>query len=369
MNKVCKPIAIVTLTKDFNYGNRLQNYAVQQIIENMGYEVRTLFNLTDSEYMKHKSFKEWIKYIINYKDARVYLKIARMFNKFNKKYIYFGEKIIKNGDLNYLNNCYDAFVTGSDQVWNPNWSFLSDIEYLGFVEDNIKKISLSSSFGVNEIPESKREEVSRYLKRIDFISVREEAGAEIVRKLVNRTSKVLIDPTMYISLEKWIGIERKPKELAKEEYVLIYILGSHNSEVYEKIFEFTKKKNIKIYNLARNRLNDKIPIGPEEFLYLIHNAKYVVTDSFHGSVFSILFKTDFYVFKRENNKEDMSSRIVTLLRKMHLSNRFVHARAMDFENRISADVWHETEECLAIEQKCFKEYIESALDGEGFRYM
>lgn len=362
MNKNDKKIAIVTLTKDWNYGNRLQNYAVQYVLEERGYKAFTLLNTTYSKYVKEVSLKEIIKYILNYKGKKEDYKTFKVFDNFNRRYINFGEKISKDQDLHYLNRKYSLFITGSDQVWNPNWNFLSGIEYLDFVDDNIKKIALSASFGVESLPKEKTQEVSDYLKRIQFLSVREEEGTEIIRKLSNRTAKVLVDPTMVLPKGVWMEMEKAPKNLQNEEYVLIYVLGSNNDEVYKKVLEYTRCKNIKIYDLSNNRLNKTNPIGPEEFLYLIHHAKYVVTDSFHGSVFSILFETNFYVFRRDNINEDMSSRISTLLSKMHLENRFVSAYDMEFEKVISNDVWQRTEEYLVHEQKSFKEYIQNALE-------
>lgn len=325
-------VAIITINDNNNYGNRLQNYALQKyLFSKLKIEkVDTIWYDPQYTYISSInifSWKTWIKYFINWKNQRTYLKKEylkdniRMYNisKFTKKISTRLDFKIKDN----LSREYDYFITGSDQVWNPNfWSKRynhASIRFLKFVPKE-KRIAYAASIAIPEIPKDKEKFFKDSLNEMKTISMREKAGAELVKKLTGRDVSVLVDPTILLSKEEWQKIELKPEWYSGEKYILTYFLGNP-SPVIEKI---AKKNNWKIYNLMDKSNLDLYASRVEEFVYLIEHAELVATDSFHACVFSILMNTPFLVVNRkEKGMADMTSRIDTLLELFGYQNRYI----------------------------------------------
>lgn len=325
-------IAIITINDNNNYGNRLQNYALQQYLFNKIKieRVDTIWYDPKYKYMSQVdiiSWKTWIKYIINWKNQRDYLKKEflkdniRMYNiaKFTKKIKTKLEFKIRDN----LSREYDYFITGSDQVWNPNfWSKKdnhANIRFLKFVPKE-KRIAYATSIAIPKIPKDKEQFFKDSLNEMKSISMREKAGADLVKKLTGREVPVLIDPTILLSKEEWQKIELKPEWYSGEKYILTYFLGNP-SPVIEKI---AKKNNWKIYNLMDKDNFDLYTSRVEEFVYLIDHAQLIATDSFHACVFSILMGTPFLVVNRQQKgMADMTSRIDTLLELFGYNDRYI----------------------------------------------
>ena len=190
----------------------------------------------------------------------------------------------------------------------------------------------SASFGVSEIPESQKEKTISYLNRIESISVREHSGKELIKKLTGRDVPVIVDPTLVINKELWdasISNERK----VKEDYIFCYFLGN-NPDQREEARKLSKKTGLKIVTLRHmdeyipsdEKFGDVAPydVGPAEFVNLIRNASYVCTDSFHGSVFSIINHKQFISFNRygNNSKNSRNSRLDSLFGQLGIERRF-----------------------------------------------
>lgn len=326
-------IAIITINDNDNYGNRLQNYALQQYLSNeiKIEKVDTIWY--DPEYTCKSqidifSWKTWIKYLINWKNIKAYLKKSylkdniRMYNigKFtNRISTKFDFKIKDN-----LGAVYDYFIVGSDQVWNPySWARkevdYENIRFLKFASKE-KRIAYAASIAIPEIPKDKEKFFKDSLNEMKAISMREKAGAELIKKLTGREVSVVVDPTILLSKEEWQKIELKPEWYSGEKYILTYFLGNP-SLVIENI---AKKNNWKIYNLMDKDNFDLYTSRVEEFVYLINHAQLVATDSFHASVFSILMNTPFLVInRRQKGMADMTSRIDTLLELFGYQDRYI----------------------------------------------
>lgn len=325
-------VAIITINDNDNYGNRLQNYALQQFLSNKIKieEVDSIWY--DLEYTyKTKvdifSWKLWIKYLINWKNIRKYLKEfylkdnIRMYNigKFtNRINTVFDLKIKDN-----LSREYDYFIVGSDQVWNPNfWDQKcghANVRFLKFTSKE-KRIAYAASIAIPEIPKDKEQFFKDSLNEMKVISMREKTGANLVKDLTGREVPVVVDPTILLSKEEWQKIEMVPEWYNGEKYILTYFLGN-SSPVIENI---AKKNNWKIYNLMDKDNFDLYTSRVEEFVYLINHAQLVVTDSFHASVFSILMNTSFLVVNRQQKGvADMTSRIDTLMELFGYQDRYI----------------------------------------------
>ena len=381
---------IVTLVGD-NYGNKFQNYAVEQILSHYG-EVETfrlernakritsvnttktinklslvyvkmflrsrLMSRFDMNNTDKSVIRDCIYAMVN-KDKLLKLKQERSlaFKDYQDKYLNVSDKILTHelsADETWVNQ-YDAFFCGSDQVWNPTYDTTSDLAFLSFAKG--KSIAMAPSFGVSVIPDDVTDKYQKWISDISFLSVREDAGAKIISDLTGREAKVLVDPTMMLESDTWKKCVQKPDNLP-QKYLLCYFLGQVSSKYKKKIVNYAKKNNLKIVRLFDIESPDYYRYGPNEVLYSILNAEYIFTDSFHGSVFSILFNKNFTVFDRNEGGQSMSSRLDTLLAKFGLQERKV-----GFEyNEIPVSKWAEVETILTKERKYALEYIDNAIN-------
>ena len=346
-------IGLVTIIGNDNYGNRLQNFAIQKYLCNKGIIVETLPNEMFSNEKKKYFFRK-IKYI-NFKGTfSDCSERKKKFLEFNKNINFSNKKITAySGDFGY-----DYYIVGSDQVWNYSAGRLRDVDLLKMIPPK-KRISLSASFGTSFIPSACEYNVSNEMKKFKSISVREEKGKEIVEKLTGRNDiEVLIDPTMLLSPAEWDIVLKKPTQLKSNKYILNYFLGDLSSERSEKIEKIAKENNCEIINLLDK--NSKFyESGPSEFLYLEKNAFLICTDSFHSCVFAILYNRPFVVFEREQKGiEEMNSRLDTLINKFQLKNR-------KFEGEItSVNLTHDYSNAykiLEIERKKMNIFLEKSL--------
>lgn len=318
-----KKIGIITIIDNNNYGNRLQNYAVQKILIDYGYSPKTLINIPtnnrDSKGIKFYIKKFLIKFIVLKRWLKISIKRKRCFKKFNKNIVYAKKSIDVRNAKKFLD--YDYFVVGSDQVWNPKIGRLRDIDMLNFAPKE-KRVAFSASIAISEIPL----ELEGYAKKnfLDFksISVREENSQKIIENLTSRKDIVtLVDPTMLLSSREWDKVSCKPEKLQNNKYILLYFLGNITEDYSNEINKISVDNNYEIINIL-DKNSWAYNTGPSEFLYLIKNASLVCTDSFHACVFSIIYKTPFLIFDRKQDGiVSMNSRIDTLLDKFSLEDR------------------------------------------------
>ena len=327
-----KKIGIITIPDYNNYGNRLQNYAVKRFFENKGYDVVTL-EMNDPKFEKYKARKFKLRLKKNNMLGFVFLfemvkggihkaKRDLRFEKFTKKYLnvrYIPEYTKK--QIENLNKEFSYFSLGSDQIWHPYVNTTPNLYFASFTEED-KKIYFSPSFGVEKIPNDYAELLKERLKNAKHLTVREVAGAKIIKEVLGKEAQVLFDPTLLIEKKEWDLIAKRPKGMEKGKYIASCFLGPKNEEYREKIKEINKENGISVFNLADPKMKNGYITGPSEFVYTIKNAEIVLTDSFHAVVFCILYHKQFIVFSRLNDKGEpagLDSRIDDLLRKLHLT--------------------------------------------------
>lgn len=375
-------VGILTLNGYFNYGNRLQNYALQEFIKMNGYECETIINKTwinkhhlqglnkkqnKIKTLLHKKPSELIdmlKYKINIQKINdVYIERSRIFKEFSLKYINETNLSIKSGYIiSDIGKRYKYLVAGSDQVWNPFDPMVSEVNFLTFVP-NYKRISYAPSFGVYDIPNEEKENYKKWLLGMNYISVREDAGAKIVKDLVGREVPVLVDPTMILTRENWLSIAQKSKSKPDKKYLLTYILGGNNRIYRRDIKKIAKKYNLEIINLGDIKYIEHYITGPSEFIDYINDASVLFTDSFHGCVFSMLLDTPFIVCNRVgyDTKTSMESRIDTFLDKFKLQER-------RYSNIDNIDIfkydYKEANKLLEIERKKAWNYLSNAFNNK-----
>ena len=343
-----KKIGLCVCYDTKNYGSQLQVLATQIKVGEFGYDyeiirykkkktvafmLKSLPRLLNPIFVKGKMrgiSKKWnlekypeIKKKNEIRDKRFAKFIDDYFKKLSPVYL----------SYNRLKNCvdnYDAFLVGSDQLWLPS-GLASGFYTLMFVPEKIKKITYATSFGVGQIPKYQCNRTREYLNRIQHISVREIKGQQIVKKLTGKEIEVVLDPTLLLSTDEWKQIIPVCK-VVKAPYIFCYFLGT-NPEHRKIAEELKEKTGLQIVCLTHldefvegdldfgdNQLFD---VGADNFVNLIRGAKYICTDSFHGSVFSILNHKKFIIFNRfmEGSSGSRNSRIDSLCNQLGLSER------------------------------------------------
>lgn len=368
-----------------NYGTQLQAYATVKVIQEMGYDVRiivyhkkydikslilNLKNLFHDNALLGlmKSIKKRIQLRGNSEFAINYKIRKKTIDEFKKKYFfnlvdtYEGYESLKLGSWNY-----NAIVTGSDQVWLPS-GFPSKFYTMMFVPDIIPKMSYASSFGVSTIPVYHQKEAEEFLKRLEYISVRELKGKELVFLHAGREAEVVVDPTMLIDVKKWIEL---CEPVSDEKYIFCYFLGTRREARIkaQMLSELTGLKIIVLKHLDEyikedDNFGDYSPfdVGPERFISYIRHAEYVLTDSFHGTVFSILFNKKFLTFYRFTNDDKLSknSRIDGLLTQLGIEDRIY--KGGDVLTQIKQDIdYKNVQTKLDSMREKSRKYLEDSL--------
>ncbi len=346
MNK----IGIITIDKVNNYGAELQAFALQKKLEKLGYDCEII----DYLYYKNWKFKDtnlskpfapmsgkeqlayWLKYrLANFvldkvfplfhQATRIRLKRFEKFHRENTKFSRPYHSMIK---LYRTPPDYDTYVVGSDQVWNPSASSSIEPYFLTFAPKDAKKISYASSFGVSHIAPELQERFKKLLNNIDVISVRETSGVELVKQLTGRNAELVVDPTLLLNKQEWMPYMQAYPNMP-ERYVLIYQL-SDSDAIVKLAKQIGIEKAIPVYRICKRAFHVKkdtgviniLDAGPAEFLSLIAHAEYVVTNSFHGTAFSVNFHIPFYTVISSRKKNN--SRMESLLGTLNLKDRLLY---------------------------------------------
>ncbi|MGE9890104.1 polysaccharide pyruvyl transferase family protein [Mediterraneibacter faecis] len=358
-------IGIVTIVDYTNYGNRLQNYAVTEILKKrFNCQVVTLVPHKEKRFYDG-NYVGWIKdqivkilcFFPTIAEKRFGCTVTRWanFHRWNKRIPtkdYYQTPCLSAS----LNKEFDYFFAGSDQIWNYNFSWRRFEDYFLEFAENRKKIAICGSFGVEEIPEKWKQIYYDGLSDFSHISVREDAGQTIIKKLLDRDVPVLIDPVMMLSKDEWLKVAKKPRVNCLKPYVLKYYLGDELEE--EKIDTWAKQNGYEVYELMNEKVPELYSAGPGEFISLISKAALVCSDSFHCIAFSIIFSIPFVVYARQGEVNNMISRLNTLLEKFGFQNRWNYLLSED--QYLDCDYGH-VKYLLEKEQKKFVEYVSNIL--------
>lgn len=315
-------VGIVTMVSD-NYGNRLQNYALQEVLTEIGNEVETLNNPWNNGYNCHK---EWLMTIIKNLIYHMTKRPARYkrrinFERFNCENIVFSKYWLnRKKDRECAAEYYDLFICGSDQIWNSEAKEINGKYFADFADEK-KRASYAASFGIENIVESRKNEFASYLTGMSYISVREESGKTIIENLIGKEAECHLDPTLLLSATKWDEVTLENRDV-KGKYIFCYFLGEISQTILDTIEQYKKKNKIQVFSILGSQTGTHDYVGPGEFLGLIKHAEFVLTDSFHATSFSIIYRKPFYAFSRCSVKNSMDTRIISLLSLLGLENRF-----------------------------------------------
>ena len=348
-----KKTAIVSCYFQHNYGSMLQAYATQMVLDKLGYENETIdISGFDGEIKKAK-----ILYFIKASLTSDILitKIGRVkntvvcklkknnytrrieardeaFRRFKKEHFEMSPAYKSKKELS--DNCsrYKAVLVGSDQLWLPG-NIAADYYTLNFVPDEINTVAYATSFGQSSLPKDTTKLAKVFLSKIKHISVREESGARIVNNITGRTVPVVCDPTLLFDGKDWMIIQEEAP-IIEGEYIFVYFLGN-NLLHREFVTRLKKETSLKVvclphideYVEADEACSDirLYDVDPGQFLNLIRNAKYVCTDSFHCSAFSIQYEKNFFTFRRFSNtsRQSTNSRLETLFNMTGIEDRLI----------------------------------------------
>lgn len=344
-----KNVGILTIYGDYeNYGNRLQNLAVQEVLKEMKLNPKTIM------YM-HRGAEDSKE---DYNKDRF-----EAFKEFNKKIEFYKDKLYmeKETPANYGNDL-DFVAIGSDQIWNFTFKDIFSSKVFADFLPKEKRISFSASIGVDFLPDKDSEEYKVFEKNLNelaYISVREDVAKKLINDISGREDvQVILDPTMIMKKENWENHIKRPKQLDTDNFIVKSFLGKFSKEQEKEVREYAEKNNCKIIDISDEN-SEFYGIGPSEFLYLEKKAKMVVTDSFHSCVFAIIFSTPFVVFERDDLKlKSMHSRIETLLSTFKLEYRMFKGKITDKMMNYSYDEAHEIlkskrEESMQFLKKAF----------------
>lgn len=393
-----KKIALVTCYFQLNYGSQLQAYATQRLFDKMNIPNETIcidglkkeINIAKFKYFLSRIWdintikdkfstvkKIWATKTKDKEFKANLIERREMFNNFVKTIFHISRIYNSKEELRKVANQYAAFVVGSDQLWLPS-NIEADYYTLNFVPKNIPKIALATSFGISRLPKRQARKAKKFLARIDYCSVREQSGQNIIKELTGRNVPIVCDPTILFTAEEWAEIAT-PERLIQEPYLFCYFLGN-NPEQREFVRHFKEVTGYKIVQLQHCDeyiksdigFPDITPynIGPKEFIRLIRDAEYIFTDSFHCTVFSMLHAKTFFTFPRYNNNSIVSTngRLYSLLSLVGLENRLIKG----YENvKICMDMpidYASVHKKLAELRLSTLHFVENALTQSGIRF-
>lgn len=354
-----KKIAIITFSRANNYGALLQAYALKSALQKFSAQADIINYLSYAMEVWHnphpllnRNLKHFIRKIILF-PYKFY--VHSRFSPFMDTYLD-GKQTYSKNTLYKLESTYDAFITGSDQVFNFTLTDNDTTYLLDFIKDTNKKYSYAASFGRNDLPDSEKALAALWLKQFKTISVREASAVPLAKELSGKKDvRADIDPTLLLSKEDWRKTAVMPKE---NDYILLYLM-SDNSSIREFAYSLAEKTGLKlimlsIYPSFHKGIKTLCPT-PQEWLGYFLNAKYIVTNSFHGLAFSINFNKDFFVDLLPPPSK-VNSRLENLLDLTGLRGRLISAGAnLD----TPAPDWAEVNAKLAAEKEKSLSYLRS----------
>ncbi|WP_461202966.1 polysaccharide pyruvyl transferase family protein [Enterococcus sp. N342-3-1-2] len=321
-------IGILTFQNATNYGAILQAYALQKSIEslNLNYQVEIIDyrqkqlekQYSPTFFDKSSGLKGIIRFTLYFP---LKFRKKKIFNKFINENINLSKKFL----TKYQIDSYDCFFVGSDQVWNLEITKNDSAYLLDFVENNndIKKIAYAASIGKNDLKDNEISLFEKYIPLFDKISVREGYLKKIINKFTIVEVEEVLDPTLLLNANRWLEITDINKYKG-QKFLLVYALED-NLEMRKVITRISEKLDLEVIELIKsgdsfaNKFFPRTIFSPQDFLSLFYNATYVVTNSFHGTAFSVIFEKNFITVPHTTR----GSRMINLLNMCDLSDRLV----------------------------------------------
>ncbi len=339
-------VGILTIYRSGNYGATLQAYATKQAINENGFAEAEIIPYC-SDAIKQKINIKFIKKAGLFRTAVACVEKIYYYPRMKKVMAFVdgfaGENALKREELSELNEKYDIFLSGSDQIWNPDLQQGDTSYLLDFVTDAQKKRSYGSSFGGRHISPEYTEQYKRLLSEYKHITVREQTGAELVEELLGKPAELVIDPALLLTPAQWEA--KLPERKFKKPYVFAYQMA-HSSLIARTVSAARKSLGtgavfVPFPIMGVCKCRSKLGLSSLEWVAAIRDSEFVITDSFHGVVFSIIFRRPFYYMITSETVKKRLSRLETLLDSLGIENRLVDdVSKCDFGAKIDYDEVH-----------------------------
>lgn len=387
-----KKVALVTCYFHPNYGSMLQAYATQKILDEWKIPCENICIDGLKKEIDGSKKRFYLKQMANPQIfTGTVMRIARKelyrtlygetfgkkmdirmkkFKEFETSRFRVSKRYSSKKELSEACRYYTDVLVGSDQLWLPS-NIDADYYTLSWVPDEINKISYATSFGTSFIPKNLWKKTSVFLKRFQYLSTREQSGVKLIRQCTGREARLVCDPTLLFTEDDWMEIQQKDS-IVSGDYILCYFLGNNTAdrEFAIRLRKETGYKIVALLHLDEYIKNDwgyadetPFDIGPGELVNLIRHAKYIVTDSFHGTVFSILNRKCFFTSRRINKEGILctNNRLDSLFETLGITGRIITGDE-DIETclsrKLNYDMIHKQLEQFRVESKI---YLKNAL--------
>ena len=330
-HKSVKRVAIITIHFGTNHGSVLQAYALSNYLNSIGYDAKIIDYVPErykiwNNLLLKKGDKYPLPILLAYYPIAVLrrFRVRNLFARFLKKNLKLTKRYSSKTKLKQTPPEADLYITGSDQVWNDDYNGDNEFSYyLDFVCNDAKRIAYAASFGKEDILENEYlSKIKSYLQNFNEISVRESDAQHILSK-IDVDSVHVVDPVFLLTQQQWRDFGTKFEK--KNPYILVYVMDALYDELLDYAYNIKKETGNSIYVVSFSKIKDKridkcfYLANPKDFVGLVDNSDVVVTNSFHGTAFSVLFQKNFITI----GKEKYNSRILSLLSKLTLSKHFV----------------------------------------------
>jgi len=344
-----KNIAIVTFwDSQDNYGQVMQAYSLCRYISSLGHnpyiikyryrEPRNLKYYLKRHYIFMMEVKSFLQnpsgYMRSKRIKRQHDGYCRGFDAFRANHIPMTDMVYDQVELKSNPPQADLYISGSDQIW----SLLDPIYFLQFASDEKTCLAIGPSCGGRMFSEAEREILRRFLQRYQFIGLRENRDRELISGLGYQEAKTVVDPTLLLTADDYNRIAGSTQ--TKGNYILVYLISNKFDLEMNQIYDFAQGHHLEVkYVASQGRYDyyEKVYPTPEEWLGLVRDATHVVTNSFHGTVFSLLYNRSFTVIPQKGSSKRMNTRIVDLLRPLGLENRIFNGDMQVFDTIIDYD--------------------------------
>lgn len=360
-----KNIGILTWHYYPNFGSALQAFALQKTLKLMGNKV-SFINYQNPKFGTVSNFKRTIYLIFGNTVGKIPIKYIERYRFatfcFSHKYLKTGKLTTNKNELQALSSGYNVIICGSDQIWAPN--VFNPVYFASFAKKGIRKVSYAASIGLNSIPEKLIPEYKRLLSSFYAVGIREEEGRQLLKQSCGIDSTVVLDPTLLVDAEIYERMQRRVIGV-KNPYLFCYFLNENNH--YKDIVEkYAEKHNLQIIGVSSKESDSTwmmrlTGLGADHFLWLVNNADTVMTDSYHGSIFSLLFHKNLWIFQRfeESNPICQNSRIRQLDTYFKIGSRIVTSSQLIDESTPMDFEYFESE--LKLLRKSSFEFLSNAL--------
>ncbi|MGD9127000.1 MAG: polysaccharide pyruvyl transferase family protein [Planctomycetia bacterium] len=355
-------IGIITFHFALSYGGMLQAYALQRCLELMGHEVE-MIDYRPGYHMKSYRW-QWKRMGLNGGNLR-YLTVNRRFQRFCEKHLNIARRYTSLEELENYPPDVDAFVCGSDQIWCPRLTNRDPAYFLSFVPDDKKRIAYAGSFGKSAFSEEDKQRMGDLLKKLDRISCREPSGVDLVEEIAGCKAQCVLDPTLLI--DDYDSVTVPP--VKDKDYVLEIVI-QHTPTLEKTTQAIASETGLPIIRVNdflltkawQYRGQHRFP-GPDEYLGFVKNAKYVTTNSFHGTIFSIIFQRPFFTVPLAGDMASKSIRMTELIERCGLNARFLdHFDENTLRQQLANPIdWDEAHRAIQSQREASLQFLQEAL--------